>query len=274
MVQIRKILCAVLQGCVVCSMLYLAGCASAAHVRGQMAVASEAYQQQNYGEAFQTMHKLAQKGDARAEYTLGYMYYEGIGTPYDLVQAREWMLKAADKHDPLAIQALTIIEQNNPNPYGGVETNGRGLAAKQPVVQSALPRTSYQHRSHHSRRSQQRTARSVRGAGQYRSAKKYPGRSQFRPSVDRRPALQSKPSTKRLTRPLTKPSVKQQAKPRPQPHSQYKPDAKTTHAANGLAYRRPAPSSAWRMTQPALQPPSVSIARSKDLQLPAPSQTA
>ena len=50
---------------------------------------------------FNAMVALANKGDAEAQYHVGMMYNNGIGTQRDLKQAFEWFQKSAASNDPL-----------------------------------------------------------------------------------------------------------------------------------------------------------------------------
>ena len=60
--------------------------ASAAGENNQPAVAS-----------LEQIRKLADEGNAEAQYKLGRMYEEGLGLPQDYKEAAKWYLKAAEK---------------------------------------------------------------------------------------------------------------------------------------------------------------------------------
>jgi hypothetical protein len=49
----------------------------------------------NYAEAMRWYRSAAERGDAQAQYNLGFLYAGGFGVPQDLAQARIWMQKAA-----------------------------------------------------------------------------------------------------------------------------------------------------------------------------------
>lgn len=66
-----------------------------------------------YKEAFHQLLPLAVKGNAEAQYAVGYMYYYGYGVPEDTESGMFWMSKAADQHYSPAIQALQIIHQHH-----------------------------------------------------------------------------------------------------------------------------------------------------------------
>ena len=59
---------------------------------------------------FNGMLALANKGDAEAQYHVGMMYNNGIGTTQDAKQAFGWFEKSAAGNDPLG--ALTMKAKN------------------------------------------------------------------------------------------------------------------------------------------------------------------
>ena len=95
--------------------LQLTSCAQFA--KQDVASAHRAYMQQNYGLAYHELQKAARYGDAKAEYALGYLYYTGVGAPYDAIKARIWLLKSAEQKYQPAIYALQLIERANPQPF-------------------------------------------------------------------------------------------------------------------------------------------------------------
>lgn len=60
----------------------------------------------NEADTFNAMVALASKGDAEAQYHVGMMHNNGIGTQRDIRQAFEWFQKAAASNDPLAAYKL------------------------------------------------------------------------------------------------------------------------------------------------------------------------
>jgi TPR repeat protein len=56
--------------------------------------------------SFEAMAVLAKKGDAEAQYHLGMMYNNGIGTPQDRSQAFAWFQKSAASNHPLGAYKL------------------------------------------------------------------------------------------------------------------------------------------------------------------------
>jgi TPR repeat protein len=69
----------------------------------------EGYQAANKGSysiAFKEFKAAAEKGDARAQYSLAVMYNDGIGTKKDPDEAMLWFRKSAAQGHPLAIEIL------------------------------------------------------------------------------------------------------------------------------------------------------------------------
>jgi TPR repeat protein len=77
----------------------------------QLNAGRDAYRQQNYDAAFQTLLPLAQKDYPAAEYAVGYMYFYGQGITADIDMAQFWMRKAVQAGYPQAAQALAQIDQ-------------------------------------------------------------------------------------------------------------------------------------------------------------------
>src|SRR3954471_5528840 len=60
----------------------------------------------NEADRFNAMVALANKGDAEAQYHVGMMYNNGIGTQRDTRQAFEWFQKSTASNDPLGAYKL------------------------------------------------------------------------------------------------------------------------------------------------------------------------
>jgi len=56
-----------------------------------------AYEHKDYRTAFSGYKKLAELGDAKAQFSLGWMYEKGRGVPKDEQQALAWFRKAAEQ---------------------------------------------------------------------------------------------------------------------------------------------------------------------------------
>lgn len=91
---------------IVALMLALSACATQALQAGK-----QDFDSQNYAAALQKMQPLADKGNADAQYAVGYMMFYGKGTAVDRKQGIEWIRKAADQGLPEAVQAEAILEK-------------------------------------------------------------------------------------------------------------------------------------------------------------------
>ena len=65
--------------------------------------------QQDYAEAVRWYRKAADQGNALAEYELGYMYHHGYGVSQDYAEAARWYRKAADKGDAHAEAGIGFL---------------------------------------------------------------------------------------------------------------------------------------------------------------------
>jgi TPR repeat protein len=69
----------------------------------------EGYQAANkgsYATAFKEFKVAAEKGDARAQYSLAVMYNDGIGVKRNPAEAMSWFRKAAAQGHPMAKEIL------------------------------------------------------------------------------------------------------------------------------------------------------------------------
>ncbi len=71
-----------------------------------------AYQAGNYADAFRIWEPLAEKGNARAQFHLGALYFEGRGVVRDLNEARTWLRRAAEKGSAPARSLLPRVEDD------------------------------------------------------------------------------------------------------------------------------------------------------------------
>src|SRR5580700_10421648 len=88
-------------------MISLLGCMPQTddHILNQ---AKSDFQHHDYSQAFNLLMGLAEKNNAQAQYTIGYMYFYGLGVQKNTEQAKYWIKKAADNGNPNAIRALEI----------------------------------------------------------------------------------------------------------------------------------------------------------------------
>jgi hypothetical protein len=68
-----------------------------------------AYDKGNYETALKRLRPFAESGDARAQATLGLIYYRGRGVPQDIAQALKWFTLAAEKGNPVAEFNLGVM---------------------------------------------------------------------------------------------------------------------------------------------------------------------
>lgn len=59
------------------------------------------------------LQRMAQSGDADAQYTLGYRYYYGIGVKQNTETSLSWMTQAASQGQKQALQALKLVKQSS-----------------------------------------------------------------------------------------------------------------------------------------------------------------
>ena len=71
-----------------------------------MKEAHKAYAAKAYDRVFQLVFPLAASGNADAQYTLGYLYFHGLGIEKSEAQAMNWIQRAAAQGHPKALKAL------------------------------------------------------------------------------------------------------------------------------------------------------------------------
>ena len=76
---------------------------------GSSDAAYAAYQDGHYTTAMRLARPLATEGDARAQLTLGLLYYHGNGVPQDPDEALKWFRRAADQDDAIAQFHLGVM---------------------------------------------------------------------------------------------------------------------------------------------------------------------
>ncbi len=67
------------------------------------------YQRENErkdAEEVRVFQKLAEQGDAKSQYRLGLLYYEGSGVPQDYIEAVRWYRKGAEQGDSMSQYAI------------------------------------------------------------------------------------------------------------------------------------------------------------------------
>ena len=91
---------------------------------------------------FNAMVALANKGDAEAQYHVGMMYNNGIGTQRDIKQAFEWFQKATASNDPLGAYKLGCYYDGQGE---GVVANDINEALKYKLIAAKAGYTLAQH---------------------------------------------------------------------------------------------------------------------------------
>jgi len=92
--------------------------------------AIEAYDQGDYATTFAETRPLAERGDADAQYMLGFLYERGEGVARDLTRAYAWYILAARQGDAFAAQALAALARRMSDAdIADAETFARLIAA-------------------------------------------------------------------------------------------------------------------------------------------------
>ncbi|MCU7844970.1 MAG: SEL1-like repeat protein [Candidatus Thiodiazotropha sp. (ex Monitilora ramsayi)] len=68
--------------------------------------AHKAYANEDYQQVFQLVFPLAAAGNDQAQYTLGYLYFHGLGIEKNERQAMNWIQRAAAQGNKKALHAL------------------------------------------------------------------------------------------------------------------------------------------------------------------------
>ena len=85
----------------------------------------------NEADRFNAMVALANKGDAEAQYHVGMMYNNGIGTQQDLRQAFQWFQKSTASNDPLGAYKLGCYYAGQ---FAGIVTTDSNEALKYKLI--------------------------------------------------------------------------------------------------------------------------------------------
>ena len=64
-----------------------------------------------YVQAAYLLEPLSIKGDDQAQYTLGYLYFYGLGVTQNLDLAKKWIISSASKGNEMALEALELVAQ-------------------------------------------------------------------------------------------------------------------------------------------------------------------
>ena len=94
------------------AIMTLSGCASSPdeealkNPKYVLEQAQQAYFAKDYQRVFDLVFPLASAGNDQAQYTLGYLYYHGLGVTKSDVQAMNWIQRAAAQGNKKALEAL------------------------------------------------------------------------------------------------------------------------------------------------------------------------
>lgn len=93
---------------VLLGLLLLAGCATlpGERVSDRFEQGKQAYLSGQYSRAFELLLREAEDGNPEAQYTVGYMYYEGQGVNQDDQAALRWIRESAAGGHSKAVDAL------------------------------------------------------------------------------------------------------------------------------------------------------------------------
>ena len=73
----------------------------------------KAYRSGDYKTAYQLIKPQAEKGDANAQFILGFLYDEGKGVPQDYTEAAKWYRRAAEQGNKAARHNLGLMGEQD-----------------------------------------------------------------------------------------------------------------------------------------------------------------
>jgi hypothetical protein len=126
--------------------------AAGAAMADDLGDADQALRAKEYGRAFPLYARLADTGNAEAQFRLGEMYWYGDGTAVDMAKSRAWLQKAAAAGHAGARETLAVLEQRKQHAaelaywtqgYRGEDLAGGQYACAMPAI-PALSKTSDQ----------------------------------------------------------------------------------------------------------------------------------
>jgi TPR repeat protein len=93
------------------AVILLSGCSTTPDERPQdpeslLKEAHKAYAAEDYSRVFELVFPLASSGNADAQYTLGYLYFHGLGIEKSEANAMNWIQRAAQQGHSKALEAL------------------------------------------------------------------------------------------------------------------------------------------------------------------------
>jgi len=127
-------------GLIACA-LVSAGCMKEINKNISHVEARNSYYRGDYARSFRLTEALAYQGDPKAEYTLGYLYYYGIGAPANKPLGKAWIRRAAEKgFNPaiIASEQINVCDSTVVAPKAKkCVDSSRGIEATPPFEQQA-----------------------------------------------------------------------------------------------------------------------------------------
>jgi TPR repeat protein len=80
---------------------------------GPVEDSTKAYRSGDYKTAYQLIKPQAEKGDANAQFILGFLYDEGKGVPQDYTEAVKWYRRAAEQGNKAARHNLGLMGEQD-----------------------------------------------------------------------------------------------------------------------------------------------------------------
>jgi TPR repeat protein len=85
-----------------------------------------AFQKSDYQTAYEDLHPLAEAGDPKAQYYIGFMHYSGKGVNQDSAEALKWVKPAAESGLAEAQYLFAMMnEEGLPEPKGNGNEKGK-----------------------------------------------------------------------------------------------------------------------------------------------------
>lgn len=95
-----------------CLFLLLGGCATQSPQMAEYARCQSLMTAKQYSRAIYACLPPAKRGSAEAQYSIGYLYANGLGVTRDQQMARYWIAMSAKQGDVSAIKALSVLDAN------------------------------------------------------------------------------------------------------------------------------------------------------------------
>lgn len=77
----------------------------------QLELAREQFLRKDYESSAITLLDLVREGNPEAQYSMGYLYYYGLGVPRNINYGRQLIQAAAEQENQRAIEALKLLDR-------------------------------------------------------------------------------------------------------------------------------------------------------------------